>query len=136
MSKAIPLIQKYMTTTPHSIGRDQTLAKAQGLMSEHKVRHLPVLSEGQLVGILSDRDVRLALSLQGVNAETTQVGDIANEEAFLVKPDSRLDEVAQTMAERKIGSVLVVDHHCLVGIFTTTDALIALGELLNTRLNH
>jgi acetoin utilization protein AcuB len=136
MSKAIPLIQKYMTTTPHSIGRDQTLAKAQGLMSEHRIRHLPVLADGQLVGILSDRDLRLALSLKGVNAESTQVGEIANEEAFLVKPDSKLDEVVQMMAEKKIGSVLVVDHHRLVGIFTTTDAMVALGELLNTRLSH
>jgi len=53
-----------------------------------------------------------------------------------VKPDSKLDEVARMMADKKIGSVLVVDHHRLVGIFTTTDALQALGELLQTRLIH
>ena len=125
-----------MTTTPHSVGREQTLAIAQGLMNEHQIRHLPVMAEGQLVGILSDRDLKLAMSLRGVDPELCKVGEIANEEAFLVKPDSKLDEVARLMAEKKIGSVLVVDHHRLVGIFTTTDALSALGDLLNTRLTH
>jgi len=67
MSKSIPLIQKYMTTTPHSVGRDQPLAMAQTLMSQHKIRHLPVMSDGQLVGILSDRNLKLAMSLKGVD---------------------------------------------------------------------
>ncbi|MBU6153006.1 MAG: CBS domain-containing protein [Bdellovibrionales bacterium] len=136
MSKSIPLIQKYMTTTPHSVGREQPLSIAQSLMNQHKIRHLPVMSDGQLVGILSDRDLKLAMSLQGVDPEVCKVGEIANEEAFLVKPDSKLDEVSKMMADKKIGSVLVVDHHRLVGIFTTTDALQALSELLETRLTH
>ena len=125
-----------MTTTPHSVGKEQSLKTAQGLMSEFKIRHLPVLSDGKLVGILSDRDLKLALSINGVDPETCQVGEIANEEAFLVRPDSKLDEVAKMMADKKIGSVLVVDHHQLVGIFTTTDALSALGDLLSSRLSH
>ena len=136
MSKSIPLIQKYMTTTPHSVGREQPLSTAQSLMKQHKIRHLPVMSDGQLVGILSDRDLKLAMSLQGVDPEVCKVGEIANEEAFLVKPDSKLDEVSRMMADKKIGSVLVVDHHRLVGIFTTIDALQALSELLETRLTH
>jgi len=136
MSKSIPLIQKYMTTTPLSVGREQTLSMAQGLMTGHKIRHLPVMSGGQLVGILSDRDLKLAMSLRGVDPELCKVGEIANEEAFLVRPDSKLDEVVELMAEKKIGSVLVVDHHRLVGIFTTTDALRAFGDLLQTRLSH
>ncbi len=136
MSKPVPLIQKYMTTTPHSVGREQPLSIAGKLMKEHHIRHLPVMSDGQLVGILSDRDLKLAMSLNGVDPEICKVGEIANEEAFLVKPDAKLDEVVQLMAEKKIGSVLVVDHHRLVGIFTTTDALSAFGELLTTRLAH
>jgi acetoin utilization protein AcuB len=78
----------------------------------------------------------MALSIRGVDAEKTKVDEIASQEVFLVRPDSKLDEVVKNMAEKKIGSVLVVDHHRLVGIFTTTDALVALNELLHTRLTH
>lgn len=134
--KAIPTIVKYMTTTPHSIGAEQPLRVAHDLMRGNKIRHLPVLTAGQITGILSDRDVKLALSINGVDPEKTKVEEIASNEVFLVKPDAKLDEVAKTMAEKRIGSVLVVDHSHLVGIFTTTDALRALDDLLHTRLSH
>lgn len=134
--KAIPVVSKYMTAMPHSIGAEQTLKTAHDMMRNHQIRHLPVMSGGQVTGVLSDRDVKLALSINGVNPENTKVEEIASSEVFLVKPDSKLDEVARTMSEKKIGSVLVIDHHHLVGIFTTTDALKALDELLHTRLTH
>jgi acetoin utilization protein AcuB len=134
--KAIPIVSKYMTAMPHSIGSDQTLKMAHDLMKNHHIRHLPVMSAGQVTGVLSDRDLKLALSLHGVDAEVTKVEEVASSEVFLVKPDAKLDEVARTMSEKKIGSVLVIDHHHLVGIFTTSDALKALDELLHTRLTH
>jgi acetoin utilization protein AcuB len=56
-----------MTTTPHTIGVEQTLAKADKVMHELRVRHLPVLSGGKLIGILTDRDVKLVESLRDVN---------------------------------------------------------------------
>jgi acetoin utilization protein AcuB len=52
MSKAIPSVQKYMTTSPHTVGADQTLAHAHSVLREHRIRHLPVLRGGQLVGKL------------------------------------------------------------------------------------
>src|SRR5687768_806110 len=134
--KVIPTVLKYMSTTPHSIDGDQVLAKAQELMKTHSIRHLPVMRQGQIQGIISDRHLHLALSLTGIDASKTKVSDIAHSELFLVRPDSRLDEVVRLMGEKKIGSVLVVDHHRLVGIFTTIDALQALEELLHTRLSH
>lgn len=136
MSKTIPNLMKYMTTTPHSIGGDQTLATAQGMMKQHGIRHLPVMNGGQLSGILSDRDLKMAMGLIGVNADETKVAEIALEDPYLVHPDSKLNEVIKTMAEKRIGSALVVDNHKLVGIFTTTDALRAFDELMQTRLSH
>ena len=73
--KAMPTIQKYMTTTPHTIGGEQTLAKAEKFMREHKIKHLPVLEGGKLVGILSDRDVKLVESFLDVNPEKVRVDD-------------------------------------------------------------
>ncbi len=132
--KSIPTIMKYMTTTPHSVNAQEPIEIAYNMMKEHHIRHLPVLEEGQIKGIVSERDLRLAFSIRGIDPKTTKINEISNEDVFLVRPESKLDEVVRMMGEKKIGSVLVVDHHRLVGIFTTTDALHALDELLKTRL--
>ncbi len=66
MSKPIPAVQNFMTTTPLSIGADQTLARAHEVMSAAKIRHLPVLDGGKLVGMLTDRDLHLVESLKDV----------------------------------------------------------------------
>ena len=50
MSKAIPSVQKYMTTSPHTIGDDQPMSLAHRMMREHKIRHLPVLRGAKIVG--------------------------------------------------------------------------------------
>jgi acetoin utilization protein AcuB len=136
MNKSVPTVMKFMTVMPHSVGSDQTIDMAHKIMDENSIRHLPVMKAGQIAGIVSDRDLKLAMSIRGVEANKTTVDEVASSEVFLVKPDSKLDDVAKMMAEKKIGSVLVVDNHRLVGIFTTTDALKALNELLHSRLTH
>ena len=130
MSKPIPTVQKYMTTTPHSIGVEQTLSKAHSMMREHAIRHLPVLHGGRLLGILTERDLRLVESLAGVDPATVTVEDAMSTVVYSVSPEAPLDEVVATMAERRLGSTLVVDGARLVGIFTTTDALVALRDVL------
>ena len=135
MTKAIPTIQKYMTTAPHTIGIDQPLSVAHRLMREHHVRHLPVLRGGQIVGLLSDRDLNLIESLQGVDPNQVTVDEGMTEQPYIVPPTAPLDEVAQTMADNKYGSAIVVQHEHVVGIFTAVDACRALAELLHTRLS-
>jgi acetoin utilization protein AcuB len=134
VSKPIPSIQKYMTTTPHTIGNDQSIAKAASIMSEHHIRHLPVLRGGQLLGVLSDRDIKLIESFRDVDAGKTCVDEAMTERPYTVGPDAPLDEVVQTMAAKKFGSAVVVQNHKVVGIFTTVDACQALSELLQSRL--
>lgn len=135
MSKAIPTVRKYMTTTPHTIGRDQTLNFAQNILREHNIRHLPVLEGGKLVGILSERDVALVEALKDVDPAQVEVGDAMSQQVFTVRPDAPLDEVADEMASHKYGSALVVDNGKVVGVFTTVDAMQALSELLKGRLS-
>ena len=61
MSKhtTIPRIKAYMTLTPQTIGADQTMDRAHAIMHEYRLRHLPVLAAGRLVGIVSDRDLHM-----------------------------------------------------------------------------
>jgi acetoin utilization protein AcuB len=134
VSKPIPSIQKYMTTTPHTIGNDQSIAKAAAIMREHHIRHLPVLRGGQLLGVLSDRDVKLIESFRDVDATKTIVDEAMTDQPYTVGPDTPLDEVVSTMAEKKFGSAVVVQNNKVVGIFTTVDACQALSDLLQTRL--
>jgi acetoin utilization protein AcuB len=136
MSKTVPTLQKYMTTLPHTIGADQTLEKAEKMMSEYRIRHLPVLEGGRLVGILSDRDVKLVETFRDVDASQTKVDEAYTPDPYIVSPSSSLRDVCNEMAARKYGCALVVDNHKLVGIFTWIDALNALNELMDSRLKH
>src|SRR3954451_6855057 len=64
-----------MTAQPVTIGRDQTLATAHALMREHHCRHLPVLEQGELVGILSQRDLYFLETIKGVESDVDLVED-------------------------------------------------------------
>lgn len=134
MTKAIPTIQKYMTTAPHSIGAEQTLAHAHEVLREHKIRHLPVLKGGTLVGMITQRDLALVETLKDVDPKTVLVEDAMSTSLYTVAPDAQLDEVVSEMAEKKYGSAIVVQNHKVVGIFTTVDVCTALADLLHSRL--
>lgn len=134
MSKPIPTIQKYMSTSPHTIGQDQPMALAHRMMREHHIRHLPVLHEARIVGIISDRDLNLIEALRDVDPKTVTVEEAMTPDPYVVEPDVALDEVVSTMAEKKYGCAVIVQHNKVVGIFTTVDACRAFAELLHTRL--
>lgn len=134
MSKPIPHISKYMTTTPHTIGVDQTLQTAHKLMRDHHFRHLPVLQGGKLVGMVTERDLALIETLKDVDPTKVTVEDAMTPAPYTVAPDALLDVVVSTMAEHRYGSAVVVDNNHVVGVFTTVDALVAFSDLLHSRL--
>ncbi len=134
MTKAIPTVQKYMSYLPHTIGQEQTLASAHKMMREHRIRHLPVLEGGRLVGLISERDLALVESFKDVDPEKVLVQESMSEQVYHVTPEAPLDEVATEMAEHKYGSAVVMSNGKVVGMFTAVDALSALADLLHTRL--
>ncbi len=134
MSKPIPSIQKFMSSSPHTIGGEQTLAFASTAMKSHHVRHLPVLEGGVLVGMITERDVATISGLAGVDATKVTVADAMSTEVYSVRPEAPLDEVADDMANKKYGSAVVMQNGKVVGIFTTVDLATALAELLRSRL--
>lgn len=135
MSKPIPKVHKYMTTAPHTIRPDMTLAEAHKLMRQHQIRHLPVLQGGALVGILSDRDLRMVEAFKDVDPKQVAVADAMSTDVYTVSPDAQLDDVAREMSAKKYGSAVVMQNSKVVGMFTAVDGLDALAELLHTRLS-
>ena len=120
-------LERYMTRHPHTIRYDEKLSTAAALMASLNVRHLPVLEGGELRGVMSDRDLRLA---KGRDLSTIKVMDVCVDEPYAIDVDTSLFLVAQHMAERHIGSALVLEEGKVVGIFTATDACRALADAL------
>lgn len=131
--RGIPRIKAYMSATPHTIGADQTMDRAHALMHEHRLRHLPVLVAGRLVGVVSDRDLHMVETFPDVDPQTVRVEEAMSQDVYTVTPDTPLDEVADAMATHKYGSTLVVERGQVVGILTTVDVCRALADLLRAR---
>jgi acetoin utilization protein AcuB len=128
----LPQILAYMTPFPFSIDVDAPLAEAHAFLRERHIRHLPVTERGELVGVLTDRDIKLALGpdLGSPPERELAVRDVFQPEAYVVDAGDLLVTVAASMAERHLGSALVTRSGKLVGIFTTTDACRALARVL------
>jgi acetoin utilization protein AcuB len=134
MTKSIPRIKKYMVKDVQTIGDEQPMSVAHQMMREQRVRHLPVLHQGKLVGVVSDRDLHLVETLRDVDPRKIAVSEAMTMDTYVVTPDAGLDEVVSAMAARKYGSAVVTEHGRVVGIFTTVDACSAFADLLAARL--
>lgn len=120
----------HMTRSPHTIGRDQTLALAHELMNKHRIRHLPVLEGGQLVGMLSQRDLYFVESLDSSSPGEVKVEEAMTQDVFEVGKDTPLASVVDTMLQHKHGCAVVTDGGKVSGVFSTIDALGVLLEKL------
>jgi len=123
-------ISRYVSSVVVLVGPGQPLSEAIRLMRLHEVRHLPVVAKGKLVGLISQRDVYLMQSLEPSNPSDVLVAEAMTVDPYTVEPDERVDVVVREMARRKIGSALVTHNEILLGLFTTTDALLALAAFV------
>ena len=133
--KHMPHIVAVMTPFPYSIEMDARLTEAMDMMQQHKIRHLPVMEQGKLVSVLTDRDIKMALdpSIGLPPQDELTVRNACVIDAFIVETTAPLDRVLLEMAERHIGSALVVKEERLAGIFTASDACRFLGDLLSAQ---
>lgn len=127
MPKRVHPIAEFMTRSPHSIGVEQSIESAQNLMRKYRIRHLPVLHGGRLVGMLSLRDIHLVETFSGVDPGEVTVEEAMSADVYQVPPSTPITEVAAEMARRKLGSAVIVDDGKVVGLFTTVDALNAIA---------
>jgi len=134
--KRMPTIKTAMSPFPYSVDVGASVAEAQQFMREHRIRHLPVTQEGELVGSISDRDIKLVLGPDFAypDAEATRVADVLVRDAYIVDMNTGLDDVLAHMAEHHLGSAIITRRGKLAGIFTVTDACRTFAEYLRDRV--
>jgi len=131
------LVRDWMTGNLVTLSPKASVAEALTLCRERRIRHIPIVEEGRLIGIVSDRDLRDASPALGdaERASTLQeirVGDVMTREVSTTVPEESIENVAQEMYELKIGSLPVVaeeDEEKLLGIVTSSDVMRALVTL-------
>jgi acetoin utilization protein AcuB len=123
----VVLVAEVMNRRVVTVAPDATVAEARRLLDERRIRHVPVVAGGRVVGLVSDRDVRSAA--RG-DPECTRVADIMTRDVLTVSPGARVEEAARLMLAHRIGGLPVLERGELIGIVTTTDLLRALVDLL------
>jgi CBS domain-containing membrane protein len=125
-------VKEMMTKEVFTLGCHHALTLADDIMSLERIRHLPVLEEGRVVGVVSQRDLfRAALAValgyqqraHRMLRRTMKVTEVMSAPAITVSPEAMVKEAARVMMEQKIGCLPVVEGHSLVGIITETDIL-------------
>ena len=120
-----------MTTDPLTVTPTETIGQADELMNTNRIRQLPVVEGKELVGIVTDRDIRSFLSGSlpedpeaREKALNTKISEIMTTEPITISPEDDLEEVVELLIEEKFGGIPVVDKSAgLVGIVTYMDVL-------------
>jgi acetoin utilization protein AcuB len=134
--------EEIMTEDVSAVQSTDTIGNAVALLAELDVRHLPVLDNGELVGMLSDRDLReIGIfqlddfeSIDRVKAVSKmKVADVMTSDVLSVEPGAGVREIVDLMIEEKVGAVPVVDEDTggLVGIVRYVDVLRAAAEAMD-----
>ena len=134
------VVSGIMTRDVISVDMNATVADVVALMHDNDFRHMPVLTEGELVGMVSDRDLRgyttpvLDLTSGQIKRRNMQVpiSDVMNTDMLRLGPEASVSEVIDLMLDQKVGAVPVVDDHgdLLLGIVSYVDVLEAARDLV------
>lgn len=124
------LIRDIMTTNPVVVEPSMPFHEALQLMKDKKIRRLPVVSRGMLVGIVTDRDLREANPSKATSLSIweltyllskTTVGELMKQPVITISPDAPVEQAAMLMNRHKIGGLPVVEGTKVAGIITESD---------------
>jgi acetoin utilization protein AcuB len=130
-------VRELMTAKPITVDPQTPMLEARKRMLEERIRHLVVIDDARVVGIVTDRDVRLnlpspatSLSVWEINylLAGVTVGGVMTTSVIVVDPDRLVAEAARIMMDHKIGALPVVEEGRLVGIVTESDFVRAMAE--------
>ena len=131
-------VRDVMSASPVTIPPSLSVHEAHTLMQQRKVRHLPVLKDGCLVGIVSDRDIRLVLPSPATSLAVWElrhlldkltVGEMMTYFVMTTAPERLMTEAVGRMLGHRVGALPVVENRRVIGILTRTDVLRAFRRL-------
>ncbi|HWB22922.1 MAG TPA: CBS domain-containing protein [Gaiellaceae bacterium] len=131
MSKAVAEV---MTADPYTISPQTAASEAARIMLERDVGSVPVVEDGHLLGIVTDRDLALRVVAAGRDPNTTKVEEIATADLHSAGPDDSLDEAFDRMSIWRIRRLPVVESDRLVGMLAQADVVHALKDKKAGRL--
>ena len=120
------IVRDCMTARVETLRPDDVVATAREVFRRRRIRHLPVVAAGRVIGVVSDRDVRGV-----VDGKTTTVDSVMTPSPATTTPAAPVEMAASMMRTRKIGCLPVLEGDALVGIVSESDLLVALVELCN-----
>ncbi|MED1015697.1 CBS domain-containing protein [Bacillus atrophaeus] len=121
-------ISNSMTKQVATVSSNQTIQEAAALMHQHNVGAIPVVDQGVLQGVLTDRDIALRTTAQGRDGQTP-VSEVMSSNVISGNPNMSLEEASELMAQHQIRRLPIVDNNNLVGI-------VALGDLAVNQLSN
>jgi CBS domain-containing protein len=125
-------VRDLMAQNPATLDRNETLDLADQIMNLGRIRHMPVVDDGKVVGILSQRDlfrsaliVALGFARRTTSAliKTIKIKEVMTEHVITITPDVAAKDAARLMIDKKIGCLPVVENEKLIGLITETDIL-------------
>ncbi len=123
-------VEEFTSPNPITASESSSIEELRQIMDANGIRHIPIVDHEKVVGIISDRDLRVVAGLRLADKKMITASDLMVRDPLTVSSEMPLDEVAFEMSSRKVGSVIVNDENDeLLGIFTVTDALNALIEI-------
>jgi CBS domain-containing protein len=115
-------IRDVMTPNPQSVESSSTIADAARLMRDNDVGSLPVVEDGKLTGVVTDRDIAVRAVAEGKDPQGTKVGDVLSKDVVTIDPQQDLDEALRLMARHQVRRLPVVEEDGrLVGIVAQAD---------------
>jgi nucleotide-binding universal stress UspA family protein/predicted transcriptional regulator len=127
------LVEQVMTSPVTTVTRNTPVGEAWALLQDGRFRHLPVVEDRTVVGIVSDRDLQLAIARAGGDTDAApSIEAIMWRGVATTTPSTPVADACRLMAEEKVGALPVLDAGALVGIVSESDLLNALGRLMAT----
>jgi CBS domain-containing protein len=118
------LVRDAMTPEVRASAPTASLVDAAVRMKEDDVGSIPVVEEGRLVGILTDRDIVVRAVAEQVDPQSLRVGDVASTDMVTIQPEQSLDDALELMARHRIRRLPVVEQGRLVGMLAQADVAI------------
>jgi CBS domain-containing protein len=112
-------ISDIMTTNPATVGPDTTLGEVATLMRQEDCGSIPVVEDGRLVGIVTDRDIVVRAIAAGKDPKRTPVSEVMSADPITIDPNGDVTEAERHMRERQVRRLPVVEDGKLVGIVVT-----------------